>query len=496
MMKRRRLSLLFCSLFCGSFLAFAAFHQQTIPATANGKRRYRSAFLQAAAAAANVAWQSHVSTDSEPLKALEKVLADCTETRPDLALLFVGQYHAFCFPQLVQQCQQRFPNCQLLSVVGGGCVGDGIELDESSKPSLSLLTGRLPAGAEIETFAYNALTNPPPPPGDEKWKQQQQQSDGGSSSSSYFLLADPWSPVDKVLEAIGESAVVTGGISVPTGTGPTVALGPQAMPQGSLVGLRVGGTLSIQAVVAQGCRPVGPTFRITECEQNAILQLDDDKPAIAAIETLIRSARDENERRKISAGLVVGISADGSSSSSDYDERTEQQPDYLIRQITGFVPTRGGMTVSGALNKGDRLRFHVRDKDAAEEDLRLMVQRARTERLFQQDEQAKVTPVVALQISCVARGRSLFGGVPNVDLSYVKQLAGPDVKVAGFYANGEIGPVGLAGFSTTRGGPTGTFLHGFTTVVALLCERQTTDDVDEESPKAAAKDFFDDDAWG
>jgi hypothetical protein len=106
----------------------------------------------------NKAWQSHVSTHPDALSGLNKILdetnfstkAKTTTTSsndPDVAFLFVGQYHAAHFESLVGAAHARLPvKTRLLSVVGGGVIGENIELDEPSKPSLALLTGCLPPG--------------------------------------------------------------------------------------------------------------------------------------------------------------------------------------------------------------------------------------------------------------------------------------------------------------------------------------------------------------
>jgi small ligand-binding sensory domain FIST len=321
-------------------------------------------------------------------------------------------------------------------------------MDEPSKPSLCLLTGRLPQGANVETFSFNELQNPPPSATDAFWKKK--------GHNSHFLLADPWSPIDVVLERLGNTGVITGGISVPTGAGPTVGLGRNVLPQGSVVGMRFGGTLGLQALVTQGCRPVGPVYRVTECQQNAIYMLNNE-PALKAMEAIIQEAETDQEKRQRSAGLVVGLA------SSSQEEETN---DYLIRQIVGFVPSKAGIVVGGNIQVGDKFRFHVRDKNAAEEDMKLMVQRVQTEKLF--SEETTKTPLAILQVSCVARGQHLFGA-SNVDVSNIQQLA-QGVAIGGFYANGELGPVGLAGFSDTN--VAGSYMHGFTTVATFLCEQK------------------------
>ncbi|KAH8063055.1 hypothetical protein JL722_2212 [Aureococcus anophagefferens] len=65
--------------------------------------------------------------------------------------------------------------------------------------------------------------------------------------------------------------------------------------------------------------------------------------------------------------------------------------------------------------------------------------------------------------SCAGRGEGLFEE-PNVDTDALSELGAP---VCGFFANGELGPVGAR---VASGGPTPTYLHGFTATAAVLCD--------------------------
>jgi len=444
-------------------------------------------------------WQSHVSTHPEASSALTKLLDSLPESNPpDIAFLFVSQYHASQFPALVKQAAaqltKKSSSCRLVSVVGGGVIGENTELDEPSKPSMSLLTGHSLPPNSFQLFDFNELSKPPPPVSDsDYWNtlhmKTKENDHGGSltsSSSSFLLFADPWSPVEHVIAALGQrrhsDAVIAGGISVPTGVGPTVAIDDQPLPQGSLVGVGFQNALKLEVAVTQGCRPAGPSFAITAAEGSCILELDS-QPALAVLEHFVSSIEDSQEQKAISSGLVCGIQAEYNDINK---EEEEGGGDYLIRQILGFVPSKGGIAVAGGVHAGERLRFHVRDKQAAQEDLALTMKRASSERAVFGD-QGKL--VAAIQISCVARGRSLFGD-PGVDLSQTKLLLDDGGPVAGFYANGEIGPVGLAGFSPTtdaerRSSGSGSHIHGFTTVSAYLCDMSTSvtnDDDDDDTP--------------
>jgi len=81
-------------------------------------------------------------------------------------------------------------------------------------------------------------------------------------------------------------------------------------------------------------------------------------------------------------------------------------------------------------------------------------------------------------------------------LSNIRELVDDRPVVGGFYANGEIGPVGLSGFSTTsKDGNGESYVHGFTTVAVLLCEDQLLSSKTDES-STTSKDDSPLDAWG
>ena len=419
------------------------------------------------------------------------------------------------FERVVEQAATKLTSkCRLVSVVGGGVIGEHSELDEPSKPGMSLLVGfDLPANS-VELFDFNELRKPPPAPDSSYWKKLagSNGNDAPPGSASYLLFADPWSPIENVTAALGDDAVIAGGISVPTGVGPTVAINNRPMSQGSLVGVcfKPASTLTLQVVVAQGCRPVvGPVpyWTITAAQGTCILELDG-QPAMTVLQNLLSSIQDTNEQMSISSGLVCGIQANAKSQQYHSD-------DCLIRQILGFVPSKGGILVASGVRKGDRLQFHVRDPRSAREDLQLMMQRASTERAVFGEDHGRV--VAAVQISCIARGRGLFGDT-NVDLTGILSLLNGGAAsstafenaaigdgsttcsrpaVGGFYANGEIGPVGIAGFSsqTRLGGGSGTHLHGFTTVAAYICD--TSDVVNEQKKISSRSTLIDEpeNAW-
>ncbi len=75
--------------------------------------------------------------------------------------------------------------------------------------------------------------------------------------------------------------------------------------------------------------------------------------------------------------------------------------------------------------------------------------------LLRYQQQATATAASgALMFSCMGRGEGLYGS-PNFD-SHLFQRYLNNVPLAGFFCNGEIGPVGGS-----------TFLHGYTSVFGI-----------------------------
>jgi small ligand-binding sensory domain FIST len=119
--------------------------------------------------------------------------------------------------------------------------------------------------------------------------------------------------------------------------------------------------------------------------------------------------------------------------------------DFLIRNIIAADRASGFIAVSDFVRVGQTVQFHVRDRRTAEEDLRLLLQ---TQLLH--DPAAGV-----LMCTCNGRGRNMFDK-PNTESTIVREALG-DVPIAGFFAAGEIGPIG-----------TDNFVHGFTAALAIF----------------------------
>ncbi|HYN75723.1 MAG TPA: FIST N-terminal domain-containing protein [Candidatus Limnocylindria bacterium] len=242
-----------------------------------------------------------------------------------------------------------------------------------------------------------------------------------------MLVVDPWTfPVDGFVSRSNETLpglpLVGGaatGLSGPEGT--RLLVDGTVFRRGA-VGLLITGPASVQALVSQGCRPVGPTMTVTAAEGNLLLGLAG-RPALLKLREVI-AGLDHEDQVRAAAGLQLGIAMD------EYaDERGPG--DYLIRGLVGVDDSRSAVAVGDVVEVGHSVRFHVRDAESASADLLGSLARFRA--------QADLDAAGALLFSCTNRGEGMFGSADH-DVLTVRAGLGTR-RVGGFFANGEIGPV-------------------------------------------------------
>lgn len=236
---------------------------------------------------------------------------------------------------------------------------------------------------------------------------------------------------------------VLGGLASgdPSGQLTQVYLNGEVFEEGG-VAISVGGNVQLTGVISQGCTPIGETWTITKVEQNFIHEIAN-RPAYELLaETFNRlSAEDQkNSRGNLFVGLVV----------NEYLEDFHRG-DFLVRNLIGADPQSGIIAVGAVPRTGQTIQFQRRDARAATEDMTALLTRAR--------KQLSDTPIFGgCLCSCNGRGQHLFGK-PSHDAQMVQQHFGP-LGLAGFFCNGEIGPVGERNF-----------LHGYTASLALFVKK-------------------------
>jgi small ligand-binding sensory domain FIST len=261
-----------------------------------------------------------------------------------------------------------------------------------------------------------------------------------------ILLADPYRfPVDAfVAESSGPlgGLPITGGLADgPAGSGGEgvrLFLGGEVL-EGGAAGVLLGGAIDVATVVSQGCRPIGPPMVVTEASGNKVSQLAG-MGAVAKLGQII-TGLPVHEQALAAEGLHIGIAMD------EYADKHERG-DFLIRGIAGADPVNEVLTIGDIVEVGQTVRFQVRDATTAATDLDQLL-----------DVFCSVSGIEtvggALVFSCNGRGARFFG-TPDHDVKAVRRALAPEAA-GGFFAAGEIGPIGGRNH-----------VHGFTASILLF----------------------------
>lgn len=356
---------------------------------------------------------------------------------PQVAFLFLTPHHADVAGDLAAMAMRRLTPAALLGCIGEAIVGNDREIENG--PAVCVWLGRWDEPVELEPFH---LTLEQTPDGISLLGWPDGLEDAQRASDIFLVLADPFSfPVDDFLQQLAEECPlrVFGGMAS-GGRGPgesRLLYGGRAVADGA-VGLLLRGPVGVRGVVSQGCRPIGQPLVVTKARDNVILELGGRSP-LARLQELWQSLGAE-DRRLLQQGLHLGRVM------NEYQGRFDRG-DFLVRNVLGLDRTSGALAVADRLRVGQTVQFHVRDAVSADEDLHALLQRdlATHER----------RPSGALLFTCNGRGTRLFEE-PHHDARAIRTEAGA-IPLAGFFAQGEIGPIGDQNF-----------IHGFTASVVLF----------------------------
>lgn len=364
--------------------------------------------------------------------------------RPDLMSVFVSHPDPDVAAAVGRQAMQIAGATTTLGCRASGVIGDGRGVEDA--PAVAVWAARLP-GVRVTPFHLQAARH-----------------EGGISVGGMpvpaaddavaVVLADPFTfPAQGFVEQSGQALpglpLVGGLATAPVGSS---ALGPSRPGPGGArlfldgevhergaVGVLLGGDVAVRTLVSQGCRPIGPAMTVTGSSGSQLTSLAG-QPAYRKLEEILRELGEEDSALAM-RGLHLGIAMD------EYADE-HGRGDFLVRGVVGADEDAGTVTVGDIVEVGRTVRFHVRDASTAAEDLDALM--ALT---------AEDTPAGgALLFSCTGRGRVMFGeegspaGGPSHDVRAIRKGLAP--RVAGFFADGEIGPVAAKNH-----------LHGFTASV-------------------------------
>ena len=359
----------------------------------------------------------------------------------DLAIAFVSAAYGPAIERLPQLLRPHLGDALLVGCNAGGLIGGGSE--EEDEPGIALLCGRLPEAA-VTCRHLEQATLPPLLASREHWWRLLDLAP--ESGASFMLLADP-STLDaeacsRGLDRAFPGSTVIGGLtSGELEPGASRIVGGEEVHRTGAVLLALSGNVTIDPVLAQGCRPVGDPLFVTGCDGNLIAELDGRRPR--DILTSLFGSLDEADRARFSDSLCIGLALPG-------PRQTVGAGDFLMRNVLGLDPDSGALWIGSRISPNTIVQFHLRDGESASDEL---------EQRLAASLAGALPPSAALLFACVGRGRQMFG-VSGHDSGTLRRMI--DVPVAGMFSAGEIAPVQGA-----------TFVHGYSSVFGLIRPRTT-----------------------
>lgn len=381
-----------------------------------------------------------VSTDADITVAIREAAATARTglgSEPaDLGLVFVSGRHGTPVRPALEGLADELGVEHVIGATAEGVLADDREYESGS--AVVIWLARLP-GATIVPLSLEYA----------------QSSDGGMflgwpaeleqawpQDAALLLLADPFSfDVDRLMRRMEEDhpgvPVIGGFASGGNRPGMNTLLVGSASYDSGAVGVVIGG-VRIQAIVSQGCRPIGMPMVITKAEENLIVELGG-RPALERLRE-IYGTLDAATQQLVKTSLHVGRAA------SEFQDHG-QRGNFLVRNVVGADPDLGVIAIGDAVRVGQTVQFHVRDAQSAHDEFVTLL----AERRIDQEAAA----AGALLFTCNGRGTRLFDA-PHHDAACLRDALGP-VPAAGFFAQGEFGPIGRRNC-----------LHGFTASIAVF----------------------------
>jgi len=358
----------------------------------------------------------------------------------DLVLLFLHPHYAEQAEALVEQVRINFGARHLAGCTGSGVIGDSAEVE--NQPAIALLAARLP-NVEITPFrvTQGEMEESFVP---SFWRSRLQLSP--ESRPNFLLFVEPFSiPSVPLVESFSEAfpgAPVIGGLaSGGQQSGENRLFLDGAVWSEGAVGVALCGQLLLRTCVSQGCRPIGQPFTVTRAEKNIVFELGG-LPPLTLLQTMLPKLPQDEQQLARSALLIGRVI-------NEYKEDFAPG-DFLVRTLIGHDPHSGALAVGDLVRAGQTVQFQVRDAKSADKELRALLAR----------EAARPTASRvrgAVLFTCLGRGEGMYG-TRSHDIKVLHEYFGP-VPTAGFFCNGEIGPVADRAF-----------VHGFTSVVGLFAD--------------------------
>ncbi|MBE2180960.1 MAG: FIST C-terminal domain-containing protein [Chthoniobacterales bacterium] len=351
---------------------------------------------------------------------------------PSLALAFVSPGYVARLEEFQEIVTVHGHVPQLAGCTGSGIIGTGCEAEMAEGFSLIFLS----LGAHRPRIVPLDQSQVETSQGDAFWREV-----AGEEAETWLTLANPYSfDTDTWLQEWNRTfpgSICLGGLaSGHRGNEDVAVFGPDIGKQPGAVTIGLRG-VPFETVVSQGCRPIGEALSVTSADEQLLLELGS-RPAYEVLEQAFETLADADKQRA-RGNLFAGLAVD------EYKESLKRG-DFLVRNILGADPATGAVVVAARPRPGQTVQYQLRDAASAHEEMASLL------RAFSEKAEK---PAASLLFCCNGRGKNLFGA-PHHDAATLADFVGP-IPSAGFFCNGEIGPVGGTNF-----------LHGYTASIGLI----------------------------
>ncbi len=357
----------------------------------------------------------------------------------NLGIVYIGAPLAHRVDDIHLMLRARTGIADWVGTVGGSLLAGDVEYQD--EPAIVVMLATLPR----DSFKVFSGVDRPPSLGTKTLR-------GSDAAWSALAHLDPSMPdvAELVADLAGklEGSHLFGGLS--SGDGSPLPQIANRRFDGGVSGVVFASDVGVRTRVSQGCTELGRTRRISRCDGNLIMELDD-RPALDAMLHDLGVSHDVSQSRdgeallgafpteRLRHGLYAGLAPERLSGGIGL-------AGYRVRNIVGIDPHNRHVAVGESARQGERLVFCTRDARSA----RLDLVRVATEMRDELESEGLVIKG-GLYISCAARGRRLFGE-PGEEAALIRAHLG-EFPLIGFFANGELH------------GPT---LHGHSGVLTLF----------------------------
>lgn len=348
---------------------------------------------------------------------IRRAAGECRErlgANPDLVIVFASSDHRPHLPGIIEAMRLDGRSAKVVGASAEGLFGVGREVENASGISLLFLS--------LPNTPIKILHHP---------RDLERSSLLDTAPAGFWVLADPLrgglqGPLRDFntrfpgVPAIG--GMISGGpeekdLFLFTDEGPLDA---------GFLAIGFGANVRMEPLVAQSCRPIGEPLIVTGSRGNVIHSIAGKKPYEVLEETF--SSLDEALRHSAEGNIFAGLAV-----REEVDDFATG--DFVIRHIVGTDLSEGRLVLDAQPRVGQTLQFQLRDASVAKEALTRQAEAIVA---------VHGRPFAALVCAGRGRGRQLHGS-PDEDATILQAAFGP-APLAGFFGNGEFGPVAGVNF--------------------------------------------------